>query len=195
MEYLEAVLLRDGTLCILRSGTAADGEAALENFIRTHEQTDYLLYYPDEIRYTAAEEGEFLRRKTESPDEVEILAEADGKIIGLAGIGRVGGCERLARRAEFGVSVDRDWWGLGVGRALTRACIACAKRAGYAQLELDVVADNERAAALYRSEGFVVYGSNPRGFYSRLTGWKPLTLMRLELYDVSIPESRSTETV
>ena len=82
-----------------------------------------------------------------------------------------------------------------MGRALTRACIACAKRAGYAQLELDVVADNERAAALYRSEGFVVYGTNPRGFYSRLTGWQPLTLMRLELDDVSIPESRSTETV
>ncbi|MBR4205234.1 MAG: GNAT family N-acetyltransferase [Clostridia bacterium] len=195
MEYLEPILLKDGRLCILRSGTDADGEAALENFIRTHEQTDYLLSYPDEIRFTAAEEGEFLRKKTESADEVEILAEVDGKIIGLAGIGRVGGYEKVARRAEFGVSVDREYWGLGVGRALTRACIACAKRAGYAQLELDVVADNERAAALYRSEGFVVYGTNPRGFYSRLTGWQPLTLMRLELDDVSIPESRSTETV
>ena len=127
--------------------------------------------------------------------EVFSIAEVDGKIIGLAGIGRVGGYEKVARRAEFGVSVDREYWGLGVGRALTRACIACARRAGYAQLELDVVADNERAAALYRSEGFVVYGTNPRGFYSRLTGWQPLTLMRLELDDVSIPESRSTETV
>ena len=88
MEYLEPILLKDGRLCILRSGTDADGEAALENFIRTHEQTDYLLSYPDEIRFTAAEEGEFLRKKTESADEVEILAEVDGKIIGLAGIGR-----------------------------------------------------------------------------------------------------------
>ena len=62
MEYLEPILLKDGRLCILRSGTDADGEAALENFIRTHEQTDYLLSYPDEIRFTAAEEGEFLRK-------------------------------------------------------------------------------------------------------------------------------------
>ncbi len=193
MEYLETVLLRNGRLCILRSGTEADGAAALENFILTHRQTDYLLSYPDEIRLSAAEEGEFLRAKTESPDEVEILAEVDGKIVGLAGIGRVGGWEKVSRRAEFGVSVDRSYWGLGIGRALTRACVACAKRAGYAQLELDVVAENERAAALYKSEGFVVYGSNPRGFWSRLSGWQTLTLMRLELDGSAAGESGEEE--
>ena len=77
--------------------------------------------------------------------------------------------------------MDKAHWGLGIGRALTEACIECAKKAGYAQLELEVVAENKSALALYKSVGFVEYGRNPKGFRSRLTGWQELVLMRLEL--------------
>ena len=86
----------------------------------------------------------------------------------------------MRHRAGFGVSVDRTYWGLGIGRALTEACIDCAKTAGYLQLELEVVAENERALSLYRSVGFIEYGRNPKGFRSR-RGWQELVLMRLDL--------------
>lgn len=65
--------------------------------------------------------------------------------------------------------------------ALTDACIECARKAGYVQLELTAVAENEHALALYRSEGFVEYGRNPLGFRSRYTGWQDIVHMRLEL--------------
>ena len=126
-------------------------------------------------------EARYLQERFESDNEIEILAEVDGRVVGTAGIGCVGSKEKLRHRAEFGIGVERAYWGLGLGRALTEACIECAKRAGYAQLELDVVAENERAIALYQSEGFVEYGRNPRGFRSRQTGWQELVLMRLEL--------------
>jgi len=61
------------------------------------------------------------------------------------------------------------------------ACVACARKAGYEQLELDVVADNERAVAMYRHAGFVEYGSNPRGFKTRESRYQELVYMRLEL--------------
>ena len=77
--------------------------------------------------------------------------------------------------------MDKAYWGLGVGRAQTKACIECAKRAEYAQLELEVVAENRSAIALYESVGFVEYGRNPKGFRSRLTGWQEVVFMRLEL--------------
>ena len=64
---------------------------------------------------------------------------------------------------------------------MTKACIQLAKQAGYLQLELEAVADNERALGLYESEGFVEYGRNPKGFRSRFTGWQALVLMRREL--------------
>ena len=78
----------------------------------------------------------------------------------------------MRHRGSFGISVDRAWWGLGIGRALTEACIECAKAAGFSQLELEVVAANTAALRLYESVGFVEYGRNPRGFRSREKGWQ-----------------------
>ena len=92
-----------------------------------------------------------------------------------AGVDAVGTRDKLRHRAEFGVSVLRAYWGLGLGRALTEACIQCAKEAGYEQLELTVVAENERAIALYRKAGFVEFGRNPRGFRSRTSGYQEMS--------------------
>ena len=181
MEYRKTILLKDGRTCILRNGTEADGQELLDIFNLTHAQTDYLLSYPGEHSYTARQEAEFLREKTDSADEIELLAELDGKVVGSAGIGCVGRREKLRHRAEFGISVDSACWGIGIGRALTEACIECAKKAGYVQLELEAVAENEAALALYESVGFSEYGRNPRGFRSRYSGWQELVLMRLEL--------------
>ena len=168
MEYHKTITLKDGRACTLRNGTAEDGQALLKIFNLTHTQTDYLLTYPEEHSYTAEDEAELLRRKTDSADEIELLAFVDGAIVGSAGVTCV------ARK-------EKAYWGLGIGRALTEACIKCAENAGYVQLELESVAENKSAIALYRSVGFREYGRNPKGFRSRLTGWQELVLMRLEL--------------
>lgn len=181
MKYRKIVILKDGRACTLRNGTEQDGQALLDLYLSTHEQTDYLLSYPDETRFTAEQEAEYLKKKTESADEIEILAEADGLIVGSAGVSCIGRKEKTRHRATFGISVDQACWGLGIGRALTEACIECARAAGYSQLELEAVAENDKALALYRSVGFVEYGRNPRGFRSRFSGWQELVLMRLEV--------------
>ena len=181
MQYYKSITLKDGRQCVLRNGTERDGEAALQNFRLTHEQTDYLLSYPDESDMTAEQEAQFLKERTESEDEIEILAEIDETLVGMAGIGCVGRKEKVRHLASFGISLDRAYWGLGIGRALTEACIECARAAGYAQLELEVVAENKRAVALYKRAGFMEYGRNPLGFRSRISGWQGLLLMRLEL--------------
>ena len=181
MTYHQVVQLKNGVSCCLRSGTEADGQAALDNFILTHAETDNLLTYPEETTLTAAQEGEYLKAQAESPNGIEILAVVDGVVAGTAGISAVGSRYKLQHRAEFGISIARAYWGLGIGQALTAACIDCARRAGYAQLELDVVADNASALALYKKFGFVEYGRNPKGFRSRTAGYQELVLMRLAL--------------
>ena len=85
--------------------------------------------------------------------------------------------------ADFGISILREYWGQGIGAALTGACIDCAKEAGFWQLELEVVGDNENAVRLYKRYGFMEYGRNPRGFLTRDGRWQELVLMRLELED------------
>lgn len=181
MQYHNIIQLKNGKTCVLRNGTSRDGQAALDNFILTHEQTDNLLSYPDEITFTAEEQAAYLRKKTDSDNEIEILAEIEGKVVGSAGIGQKSPRIKLRHRCEFGISIDREYWGLGIGRALTEACIECAKKAGYEQIELEVVAENERAVQMYEKAGFLEYGRNPRDFKSRLTGYQEVIYMRMEL--------------
>lgn len=181
MKYHETIPLKDGRTCVLRNATAADAQGVLDNFIRNHEQTDFLTTYPDEITFTGEGEAKYLQMKTDSPNEIELVAEMDGRIVGQAGIESLGRTDKVKHRADFGISIDEAYWGLGLGRAMTRACVALAKQAGYAQLELQAVADNAHALALYESEGFREFGRNPRGFRSRFTGWQTLVYMRREL--------------
>ncbi len=181
MQYQKTVVLKDGRECVIRNGMPEDARAVLDNFLLTHSQTDYLTSYPEEITFTVEKEEEYLRKRTESDRDAELIALLDGAVAGTAGIDRIGGAEKLRHRANFGISVDKAFWGLGIGRALTEACLECARAAGYTQVELEAVADNRAALSLYESAGFVEFGRNPRGFRTREGQWQELVLMRLAL--------------
>ncbi|MBQ6456438.1 MAG: GNAT family N-acetyltransferase, partial [Mogibacterium sp.] len=145
MKYNQKIILKNGKEALLRNGDAADGRVVYEVFNAAHAETDYLLSYPDENNFDPDQEAQFLQEKTNSSDEIEIIAIIDGKLAGTAGIEAVGRKYKLRHRAELGISVLKEYWGLGLGKALTKACIQCAKEAGYTQVELNVVAENEAA--------------------------------------------------
>ena len=181
MKYEQKITLKNGKEALLRNGGAVDGAAVFECFNQTHAETDYLLSYPDENSFDAEQEAAFLEGKTKSPNEIEIVAIVDGKVAGTAGIEAVGSKDKVKHRAEFGIGILREYWGLGLGKALTQACIQCAREAGYLQLELNVVAENTAALSLYRGLGFEEFGRNPMGFLSRAAGFQELVSMRLRL--------------
>ncbi|WP_186565987.1 GNAT family N-acetyltransferase [Lawsonibacter celer] len=101
-------------------------------------------------------------------------------MVGAASVFSIGP-NKVKHRAEFGIAIDKDYWGIGIGEALTAACVEFSKSAGYSQLELEVVSDNTGAITLYRKMGFIEFGRNPRGFISRFQGWQELVSMRREL--------------
>ena len=90
MKYNKIILLKDGRECCLRNGTENDAQEVLDVFNLTHAETDYLLTYPDENSFTVEQESSFLKAKTESSNEIEIIAVVDGKIAGTAGIDALG---------------------------------------------------------------------------------------------------------
>lgn len=181
MKYEKTVTLKTGVPLQMRNGCETDAQAVYENFIQTHTETDYLLSYADERSFDPDGDAACLKEKAESADEVELIALIDGKVVGTAGVQAVGKKYKVKHRAEFGISILKDYWGQGIGRVLTECCIDCARKAGYAQLELSVVANNKRAIQMYQKAGFKEYGRNPKGFNSRLTGFQELVYMRLEL--------------
>lgn len=181
MKYEKLITLKNGKTLILKNGTFFDGQAMFDVFTKTHVETDFNITYEDEIDFTSDDECKYLKNKEESPDEIEILAFVDGKLVGTAGLTKIDKRFKLRHRAEFGVSIIEEYWGMGIGRCLSEAIIECAKKANYEQLELCVVTSNERAINLYKHLGFEVFGTNPKGFKSKYSGYQDVTLMRLEL--------------
>ena len=181
MHYIETIKLKDGRQCVIRNADERDCQETLDLVLRTHAQTDNMLTYPDECGVSVDEESRRLGELAQSAGSIELVAEVDGAIVGSAGFGPVGAKEKLCHRADFGIAVDAGFWGLGIGRGLTRAAIACAREAGYTQLELQALSTNGRACALYESEGFTEYGRNPKGFRTRTGDFQELVLMRLVL--------------
>ena len=181
MRYAKTVLLTGGMELLVRNAVESDARALRDIMQRTHAETDYLLSYPDEQSVDEEQEARSLAETERSDNEVELVAVVDGKIVGSAGVTAVGSRRKVVHRARFGISVLQEYWGMGIGRVIMDACIDCARRAGYTQLELEVVADNERALSLYRRAGFEEYGRNPRGYRSAASGYQELVHMRLEL--------------
>lgn len=180
MLYHQTITLKDGRTCLLRNAEPEDTSAFIDYFVLAHSETDFLTTYPDESVLDPEDEKIFLQTKRDSESGIEICAFVDHKLVGSAGFDVIRSRDKLKHRAEFGISVIKDYWGLGIGQALTDACIKLAGEIGYLQLELEVVGDNESAIRLYEKCGFVEYGRNPRGFRTRDGRWQTLVLMRHE---------------
>ena len=101
------------------------------------------------------------KRLAEWPAEDFLLvAEADGEVVGNAGLHSASKSPRRRHAGSLGMSVRDDWQGKGVGTALMAAIVDLADNwMGYRRLELTVYTDNEAAIALYRKFGFEVEGT------------------------------------
>lgn len=156
------IIAKDGNAYTLRRAAAGDAAALLALLRTTAEQTRFLLREPDEVTMTVEQERAFIQRYAEDPTALLLLLERDGGAVGLCSVSSAGPFRRYAHRCRVAIALDREVWGLGLGRGAMEALLAAAKQAGYEQAELDVVADNRRAAALYECLGFVRYGTLPR---------------------------------
>ncbi|MCQ2442105.1 MAG: GNAT family N-acetyltransferase [Oscillospiraceae bacterium] len=181
MNHWKQTTTKDNKTLILRNAEKEDAEAYLEYFHIAHSETDFLTSYPDESQHDIHAVSNRLEETKQKNTALELCAFVDGKLIASAGFDVVKNRAKTRHRANFGISVVKEYWGMGIGTELTKTCVALAKKAGYLQLELEVVADNVAAVRLYQKVGFVEYGRNPKAFRTRQGQWQEVISMRLEL--------------
>lgn len=182
MEYApKEFVLKNGMICLIRRAEEADAEELLTYLKTTSGETLYMRQEPEEHNLTVEEEQDFLRRKAESPRELMLYAEVDGRHAGCCSFVPVSKRERLRHRCTVGISVYREFWGLGTGTALMGEILATAWSAGYEQAELDVVTTNAPAVALYRKLGFEAVGTIPHAMKYRNGSYADLLLMTKSL--------------
>jgi RimJ/RimL family protein N-acetyltransferase len=149
----------------VRPATVGDARAMAELFAAVaQERTGIATEPPVDVE---ARTAQFAASIAES-----IIGVADGQVVGMihTTVSRHG-------FGEFGMLVDHEWRGRGVGSALIEATIDWARDQGLHKLCLEVFAHNTAAIALYRKYGFVEEGHRVRQ-YRRASGelWDSLVM-------------------
>ena len=154
--------LKDGRNCTLRPTHPDDSEQMIAYMKETAAETPYLLRYPDEVSYTVGQEQELLTNILNDPNHVMMVAIVDGKVAGNCSISGIGTKRKICHRCSLAIALYREYWGLGIGSAMIAYLTELAKQIGFEQIDLEVVADNTRAQALYRKCGFAETGRRSR---------------------------------
>ncbi|MBQ7726100.1 MAG: GNAT family N-acetyltransferase [Clostridia bacterium] len=159
----EALKLKDGRSCIIRSAEPDDAPIMLQYMKIMLGETPFLLRTPEEFDYTPEEEARILTDRKNDPRGLMLVVELDGQIIANASIVSHGQKSRVRHRGDLGISVRKDYWRQGIGSALMERLIAFAGHGDYEQIELTVESKNHRALGLYMKYGFMIYGTRPHG--------------------------------
>ena len=119
--------------------------------------------FPNLLQMPYASDEQWKARLTESTaagsPHVQLVAEAEGVVVGAAGLHPIGLSPRKRHSMALGIHVDADWQGRGIGKLLMQSlCDYADNWLGLLRIELDVYADNRRAQALYERFGFVREG-------------------------------------
>ena len=149
--------LKDGRTCTIRECVEADAELVLKLFRTVAAESDNLGRLPDEIKLTIEEEREYIRARRDSPNSIMVLAEVDGRAVALAGV-EGPKLKKFAHHGEVGMSVLREYWRLGIGRAILEYLEAWARQVGLRKLYLRVYDFNGPAYRLYCTAGFTEEG-------------------------------------
>ncbi len=161
--YVPAKIIKDkkDREVILRSAEEDDAEKLIDYLKITAVETPFLIRELDEIILSIKQEQDFIRTKKESKNELLLIAEIGGKHIGNCSLMNMGGYKRYRHRCDIAIALYKEYCGLGIGKAMLKIVLDLAERIGYEQAELEVIASNKSAIALYEKLGFKIYGTFP----------------------------------
>ena len=157
--------LKHGCLLLIREATSEDARAVLDYVEAIGGETDFLGFGPGEFELTEAEEEDFLRKCRDSDNRLYIVGQVGDRIVSsLTFLG--GRRPRVRHVGEFGVSVRKEYWGLGIGSLMLDTLIEWARATRIVKkINLHVRTDNQRAIVLYRGKGFMIEGTIRRAIF------------------------------
>ncbi len=99
--------------------------------------------------------------RIETGEEVCLVAEIDGVIVGFTNVAR-GKVSYERHHGILGISIAREFRGMGVGSELIRIALEECRKAGLVSIELAAFHNNLRAIRLYERLGFKHVGRIPK---------------------------------
>ncbi len=156
-------LLKNGKNVTIGSPKYEDAEELAIHYRKVAQETLFLINDLEDGEKTVEDELTYIKKMEDSPNSFSVAAKIGEKVVGLANIsGR--GKFRVKHRCEIGISIQKAYWGLGIGTILMQVLVEQAKRMGLEQMELAVHDGNTSAINLYKKFGFLDAGWMPNCF-------------------------------
>jgi RimJ/RimL family protein N-acetyltransferase len=157
--------LRNGATLVIRQAVPEDAGALISYIDSISGESDFLTFGPGEFELTEEQEVAILRRFCEADNELYIVGIIDTTIVAALSFS-AGKRSRKRHCGEFGMTVRKERWGLGIGSLMLDTLIDWAYSSGIVKkIDLRVRTDNERAIALYQRTGFVIEGTIRKGIF------------------------------
>jgi len=151
--------LRNGRVLVIREAAVEDARAVLDYVEGISGESDFLSFGPGEFELTEAEEEGFLRKCRDSDNQLYILGLIDDTVVSTLNFS-AGRRPRVRHSGEFGMSVRKKYWGLGIGSLMLDTLVDWARENEIVKkINLRVRTDNQRAIHLYKRKGFVREGT------------------------------------
>ncbi|GCE07038.1 GNAT family N-acetyltransferase [Dictyobacter aurantiacus] len=166
-ERVQHFLLRDNLQMTLRPARTEDAGELLTFVEQIAGESENISFGPGEFGMTEEEERAYLQQVAATPTSLYLVAEIAGEIAGTLTF-NAGKRPRVRHAGEFGISIARKYWNLGIGGRMLTYLIDWARQSGIIRkLNLRVRVDNLAAIHLYERMGFVHEGRVSREFYVR----------------------------
>lgn len=153
--------LRNQKTVEIRVPAVEDAEAIVELIKQADTETLYLAREPGEFTTSLSREKDVINGVISDSDQQWFVAEYEGKVVGQCSIGLVRRVARYRHRAEVAFVILKEYCDLGIGGKMMQECIRWAREHAVTQIELDVVATNERAIRMYEGFNFEKVGVVP----------------------------------
>lgn len=155
---------------LIRNAEAKDAEEIIIMVKQVIDETGFFPHTAEEFNLTVEQEIEYIKSTA-----LFLLVEIDGKIVGSATLDRRD-LIKLNHIVTFGITILKEYCGLGIGSILMEKIIEWTKFNGVEKIELEVFEKNTSAIKLYEKFGFVEEGRK-RKYIKTHEGYQDMVLM------------------
>ncbi len=138
---------------VFREAEIDDAEEMISYLNIVGGESDNLMHGPDGFKVPIEAVKRRIQASHDADNCIILIALAGEKIIARAELDGYSGA-RLHHNARFSISVRKDYWNMKIGTMLMKKIIERARKMNLLNIELEVVAENTAAIALYHKMGF-----------------------------------------
>lgn len=160
-ENYYTIRIKNGLEVEIRNICVEDVDGILMYLRELASECEYTFMEPEEIEInneSVINEKNFIQYKINNPDTLYLVVEHRDQIIGQITV-TILAQKRMNHVAVFGISLRKDFRGMGLGNFLMDRAIEWCREKGVLKLEAGVFSTNRIAQNLFKKFGFICEGT------------------------------------